>query len=35
MNDQPQQFGRGAYTVTTDRQQIDFPAVLALLHGTS
>ena len=35
MNDQPQRFGRGEYTVTTDRQQIDLNAALRLLHGTS
>ncbi len=35
MNDQPQRFRRGEYTVTTDRQQIDFQAALALLHGTN
>lgn len=35
MNDQPQQLQRGKYTVTTDRRQIDFPAALSLLHGTS
>lgn len=35
MNDQTQLFQRGAYRVTTDRQQIDFDAVLSLLHGTN
>lgn len=35
MDDQPQQFRRGSFTVTTDRRQIDFHAALALLHGTS
>ncbi len=35
MNDQPQLFQRGGFTVTTDRQQINFPAALALLHGTN
>ena len=35
MDDQPQHFQRGAYVVTTDRQQIDFPAALALLHRTN
>ncbi len=35
MDDQPQQFQRGAYTVSTNRQQIDFPAALALLRRTS
>jgi len=35
MQDQPQQFQRGSFTLTTDRQQIDFAAALALLRGTS
>ncbi len=35
MQDQPQQFQRGDFTVTTDRQQIDFAAALALLRRTS
>jgi N-acetylglutamate synthase-like GNAT family acetyltransferase len=35
MQDHPQQFQRGIFTITTDRQQIDLPAALSLLHCTS
>jgi len=35
MQDQPQQFQRGSFAITTDRQQTDFAAALALLHRTS
>ena len=35
MDDQPQHFTRKPFTITTDRERLDLPAALALLHGTS
>ncbi len=34
MQDTPQQFVRGPFTLTTDRTRLDLDAVLALLHTT-